>query len=61
MTELTNMLPLGTVDDFQGPRLIERKPIIHDEKATFYVVDNGTSIPANSFMVGLWGKYIMLE
>lgn len=61
VSDLTNMLPLGTVDDYQGPRKIERKPIIHDEKATFYVVDNGTSIPAKSFMVGLWGRYIVLK
>jgi len=61
VSELTNMLPLGTVDDYQGPRKIERKPIITDEKATFYMVDNGNSVPAASFMVALWGRYIMLK
>lgn len=52
--QFTNEIPFSTFDD-ELP--IQEYPLlIHDETGTLHIVDDGTSIGANTLMVGIWGK-----
>lgn len=52
----TNELPFSTMFSMRG---ITKYPLlIHDELAELRVMDDGTSIAANTLRVGVWGKKV---
>lgn len=50
----TNELPFSNFDTEQPLR--KYNLLIHDEKAVLKVKDDGTIVPANTLLVGVWGK-----
>ena len=57
----TNELPFSNYDTEQPPRKVfDAGLLIHNEIGEIRVLDDGTSIPANSLLVGVWGKKIEL-
>ena len=56
----TNECPIGSPDDYHGPRIIERPILAHNELVEVRFIDNGTSVPANGVLVAIWGKFFQL-
>lgn len=58
----TNELPIGSPDDFQGPRSLQRKLVCRGELVELVIKDNGTLIPAatgaagTGIMPAVWAK-----